>query len=149
MHSCTDILLFYFSRISPVSLSTVPIVVRTSDMIGDAIVLAATWYKTADTWKTSRQLKHFKPTITYLILRDGEIFPRLSNASANDNLLLDRHAVLHVSTHRQRRQFRMLTLAVFISVLLLLNLTITILDIVQLYDPWISNATNLIAANQV
>ena len=37
----------------------------------------------------------------------------------------------------------------FASVLFLLNLTIMIIDVVELYDPWIYNAGNLVVVNQM
>lgn len=41
-------------------------------MLADILVLIVTWTKTADIWKASRTYTEFKPTLSVLILRDGE-----------------------------------------------------------------------------
>lgn len=47
-------------------------------LISAVIVLAVTWIKTVDTWKMSRGIRHFRPTLTTLLLRGGmSLIPEL------------------------------------------------------------------------
>jgi len=49
-------------------------IARTVAMVGDFLVLAITWMKTIEVWKTSRELTQFKPKLSTLLLRDGTMY---------------------------------------------------------------------------
>jgi len=51
-----------------------PTVTRVSAIVADLLVLVITWWKTADVWKASKQMKQFKPKLSMLLLRDGTIY---------------------------------------------------------------------------
>jgi len=50
-----------------------PILTRVISIIADVLVLAITWMKTADVWRTSRQADLFRPMLTVLLLKDGTV----------------------------------------------------------------------------
>ncbi|TCD63918.1 hypothetical protein EIP91_004765 [Steccherinum ochraceum] len=47
---------------------------RAIAILADVMVLVVTWLKTYDVWKASRELKHFRPTLSVLLLRDGTFY---------------------------------------------------------------------------
>ena len=49
----------------------VAVITRTFAIVTDAIVLIVTWMKTADTWRLSRDIRNFHPSLSTLLLRDG------------------------------------------------------------------------------
>lgn len=68
--------LWHSDRPKPVS--TVPIFTRSVSILGDCLLLIITWMKTAYLRKVSIELKHFKPKLSQLLYRDGEILLILS-----------------------------------------------------------------------
>lgn len=128
--------------------ATVPSVVRASVMLTDTMVLIATWVKTADMWRASRQIKHFKPKLTTLLLRDGKSLKTL---------------LLHTPVSSSRRIIGTLyfgyvpngTASVYHSliklgnsVLCLANFIALVLDVLLLYYPWLSEATYFVLTSE-
>ncbi|TCD64198.1 hypothetical protein EIP91_004431 [Steccherinum ochraceum] len=57
-----------------VLISTVAFAARSAAILSDGVVLALTWMKTADIWRTSLKIKGLKPSLTMLLLRDGTVY---------------------------------------------------------------------------
>ncbi|KAH8102710.1 hypothetical protein BXZ70DRAFT_906001 [Cristinia sonorae] len=51
-----------------------PIIVRSVTILGDLLVLAITWSRSADIFKTSLRMRNFKPRTSVLLVRDGAFF---------------------------------------------------------------------------
>ncbi len=86
--------------------SLVSLTTRIAVIVGDVLVLAVTWMKTAHVYREARRLNLKSPLVT-MILRDGKINESsIMNAFWSTNDGLYRNAVLHVSCRPRATVFR-------------------------------------------